>query len=133
MHAFERGRRHQSALPRYRKQRRAFDHEKRPEPLAAAEACMAHGLQQARRAGTLAGNRIGAEKLFEKPFRGRRDLAQARHELRAAVIDRHDKSHRLRFWPPDLRYIAEPFQDTIASPASGGVDGWLTTEWSLKL
>jgi hypothetical protein len=41
--------------------------------------------------------------------------------LRAAVIDRHDKSHRLRFWLPDMRYIAEPFQDTIASPASGAL------------
>ena len=51
MHAFERRAGHQRLLARDLEQRRAFHHQEGPEPLAAAEAGIAHGLDQARRRG----------------------------------------------------------------------------------
>src|SRR5216684_2256106 len=96
MDAFERCGRHQAQLLRHRKQRRAFDHEKRAEPLAAAEARIAHGVEQASRAGTLARNRAEAKKSIEKSFGQRRNLAEARLEQRAAVFCRHAKSFSSR-------------------------------------
>ncbi len=49
VHAFQRRARHQGVLPRHVEQGRAFDDQERPEPLAAAEAGIAHGLEQPRR------------------------------------------------------------------------------------
>ncbi len=50
MHAFERGAGHQPALTRHVEQGRALHDQKRTQPLAAAEARIAHRVQQALRA-----------------------------------------------------------------------------------
>ena len=50
MDAFERGAGHQRVLARHAEQGRALHHQKRPQPLAAAERGIAHRVEQARRA-----------------------------------------------------------------------------------
>ena len=79
MHAFERGAGHQRLLPRDVEQARAFDHQKRPEPLAAAEARIAHGLDQPRRAGSI---RPSTGRRGKKPVEQRLDIRGHRVEAR---------------------------------------------------
>ena len=57
VHEFERGAGHQGALARRLEQRRGLDHQERPQPLAAAEAHIAHRIHQALRPRALLGQR----------------------------------------------------------------------------
>ena len=50
VHAFQRGARHQGVVPRHFEQAREFHDQEWPEPLTAAEARIAHGLEEPRRA-----------------------------------------------------------------------------------
>ena len=78
VHAFERRTDHQSAFAGDVKQRGGARHQKRPQPLAPAEARVAHGVEQALGARALAVDRIGREQPVEQGF----DIRCNRGELR---------------------------------------------------
>ena len=85
VHAFERRRRHQRMLAPDVEQGRAFDHQERAEPLAAAEARIAHGVEQPRRPGPLAVDRGRRQQLVQERFRLFGDLTEAILEQRLDV------------------------------------------------
>ena len=91
MHAFERRAGHQRLLARHIEQRRALDHQERPEALAAAEAHIAHGLEQSRRARALALDRRRRQQAVEQGLGVLRDLPEAVLEHR---FDIHAFFHR---------------------------------------
>ena len=74
MHAFQRRPRHQRMRMRYTEQRGALNHEKGPQTLAAAEARMAHGVDQPRGAHPLAFNRRRRQQAIEQGLRIMGDL-----------------------------------------------------------
>ena len=82
--AFERGARHQGLLAATPNSDGAFHHQERPEALAAAEAGIAHGLEQARRPAELAVERVGAQQPVEQRLGVLRDLIEAVLELAVA-------------------------------------------------
>ena len=73
MHAFERRARHQRVLPRHAEKCRRFNHQERPEALAAAQARIAHGLDQAGGTVYFAGCGLGREQPVEQGLGLRRN------------------------------------------------------------
>ncbi|MGY3449453.1 hypothetical protein ACVILH_001795 [Bradyrhizobium sp. USDA 4353] len=81
MDAFERGARHQRAAAGHAEHGSALDHQEWAQPLAAAEAGIAHRVDQPLRTGDLVGQgRIGQE-LAEQRFGLLRGLVQALGEV----------------------------------------------------
>jgi hypothetical protein len=56
---------------------RRFDHQEGPQPLAARQNRMPHGLHEARRPCDLLGLRFVCQKALEQPLDIRRDLGEA--------------------------------------------------------
>src|SRR6266545_2356208 len=85
MHAFERDTGHQRLLARHAEEARTLDHQERAEPLARAEACIAHGVEEPGRPGQFIARQGLAEKLIEQAFSVLRDLVEPILELRCRV------------------------------------------------
>src|SRR4029077_5036816 len=76
---------HQRLLTRHAEETGALDHQKWAEPLARAEARIAHGVEQARRPGQFVARQSAAEKLIEQAFGVLRNLIEPILELRCSV------------------------------------------------
>ena len=66
MDAFQRRAGHQGVLPRHIEQRSRFHHQEWSQALAAAEAHVAHGIEQSGRPGTLALDRRRCQQAVEQ-------------------------------------------------------------------
>ena len=75
--AFERGADQQRGLARHAEHGRALDHQERPQPLAAAEARIAHRLHQPLRPGDLVGQQRIGQQSCQQRFGILRGLVQA--------------------------------------------------------
>ena len=77
MHTFQRRPGHEGILPGHIEQRGRFHHQEGPQPLAAAEAHIAHGIEQARRPGLFAVRRWRRKQAIEQGFSVVGDLTEA--------------------------------------------------------
>ena len=83
--AFQRGAGQQRGLARHAEHGRALDHQKRPQPLAAAEARIAHGVHQPLRPRDLVGQQRIGQQLRQQGFGILRGLVQAFGKVGGAV------------------------------------------------
>ena len=124
MHAFERRARHQRVLPRHVEQGRAFDHQERPKPLAAAEARIAHGLEQPRRAAQFAVRR----RCREEPIEERLGIGGHRIEAREkGCFCRSLRRHPAVPRPCGVLYSVLHLRDNDAARDSAKGNLWPTT------
>ncbi len=86
VHELQRCAGHQGALARRLEQRGGFDHEERPQPLAAREAHVAHGLHQPRRARALLGKHRPIEQAFEQALDIGSDTVEALSKHRPGIL-----------------------------------------------
>jgi hypothetical protein len=85
VHELERGARHQGAFARRVEQGRGLHHEEWPQPLAAAEAHMAHRVDQPLRAGPLLGQHFQREQVLEQALDVGRNRIEALAERRPGI------------------------------------------------
>jgi hypothetical protein len=119
MHAFERRAGHQGVPARRLEQRGGLDHEKRPQPFAAAERHMAHRIHQPLRACALLGEHGVVEQQAEQRFGVGRNAVEALPERRSGV---DHVVHVRRLWVG----IQSGNQQVGGDPASRNGPNWLT-------
>ena len=120
VHAFERAAGEQRAFAGGAEQRGALDHQKRPQPLAAAEHGVAHGGEQPRRPRDLARQRRIGQQPAEQGFGCGRRSAEPRVEIAWGTRVHRGivslKRRGRRNWPLRMRYGR---RDAIGPAKSG--------------
>ena len=113
--AFERGAGQQRGLARNAEHGRALDHQKRPQPLAAAEAGIAHGVHQPLRPRDLVGQQRVGQQFRQQGFGLLRGLVQAFGEIGGGSRDVIKNGSR-SIWPDNrLWHRLRQFADAAAS------------------